>query len=122
MDELFKGDKDESSILSDNNVSDSVYSTWIEDNEWQVEFQARIEKHQRNAKILIANYQATAAATLIQLTQDEKSNIARLACIDIINICKEMSEEKEKPTKIEISKEAENKILKIFANEKNKNK
>jgi len=95
MDELFEGEKNEREILSDNNISYSVYSRWLKEDGWKEAFQRRIDEAERRAQILVAGNKPAAAEKLIKLMDCEKEQTARQACLDIINMPKMEIETKE---------------------------
>lgn len=86
MDELFDAEKDENSILDENNVSRNKFNQWLADDAWTTEFDRRIDESKRRAQIIISKFQPTAAIKLVQLTDCEKDQTARQACLDIIQM------------------------------------
>lgn len=86
MDELFAGRLDEQSILDKHKVARNTYNKWLADKCFLEEFERRIASAYRQSELIIARYSAVAAAKLVQLTDSEKEETARRACLDIISL------------------------------------
>jgi hypothetical protein len=84
IEDLFRGELDEQEILDKHNVSRNLYNEWQSDDNFIEQFDRRIASAYRQSAILIARYAPLAAAKLIQLTESEKAETARKACLDII--------------------------------------
>jgi hypothetical protein len=85
IDEIFRGEVDEQSILDKYKVSRKLYNRWLADETFSAEFDRRIEAAFRQSAILIARYAPLAAAKLVALTESDKEETARKACLDIIS-------------------------------------
>ncbi|MBC8481769.1 MAG: hypothetical protein H8D47_03795 [Planctomycetes bacterium] len=85
LDDLFKYD-DEKSVLKKHGVNERVYSNWRGSGEFSAEFRRRVEALENQTKLLLVKYKAYAAAKLVELTQSDKEETARKACLDIISI------------------------------------
>jgi hypothetical protein len=85
IDELFNGD-DEQAVLDKHRVSRALYNKWLADSNFTGEFDRRIDAAYRQSAILIARYAPLAAAKLVQLTESDKEETARRACLDIISM------------------------------------
>ena len=85
LDDLFKYD-DEKSVLVKHGVSERIYSNWRGSGEFSAEFRRRVEVLENQTKLLLVKYKAYAAAKLVELTQSDKEETARKACLDIISI------------------------------------
>jgi len=85
MDELFEG-KDEGEVLKKNKVSRLDFERWVNEPEWIAEFDRRVDAARRQSQIIITMYQPSAAIKLVELTNCDKEQTARQACLDIIGM------------------------------------
>jgi len=86
IEDLFAGELDEQAILDKHNVDRQLYSKWQNDDDFTEQFEKRIADAYRQSAVLIARYAPLAAAKLIQLTESDKAETARKACLDIISM------------------------------------
>jgi hypothetical protein len=86
IDDLFSGELDEQVILDKHKVRRNVYNRWLAGGLFLSEFDRRIISAHRQSAALIAKYAPLAAAKLVQLTESEKEETARKACMDIISL------------------------------------
>jgi hypothetical protein len=86
IDELFSGELDEQAVLEKHKVNRNAYNRWLADGLFVSEFDRRIMSAHRQSAALIARYAPLAAAKLVQLTESEKVETARKACLDIISL------------------------------------
>jgi len=86
IEDLFRGELDEQEILDKHNVSRNLYHEWQSDDSFIEQFDRRIASAYLQSAALIARYAPLAAAKLIQLTESEKAETARKACLDIISM------------------------------------
>jgi crotonobetainyl-CoA:carnitine CoA-transferase CaiB-like acyl-CoA transferase len=86
IEELFTGDLDEQDVLDKYKVSRTLFDKWQSDNNFTEQFDRRIASAYRQSAMLIARYAPLAATKLIQLTDSEKPETARRACLDIISM------------------------------------
>lgn len=86
IDDLFSGELDEQAVLEKHKVGRNVYNGWLADGLFASEFDRRIMAAHRQSAALIAKYAPLAAAKLVQLTESEKVETARRACLDIISL------------------------------------
>jgi len=84
IEDLFAGELDEHAVLEKHNVGARLYSKWQADDAFIEHFEKRIAAAHRQSAAMIAGYAPVAAAKLLQLTQSEKQETARKACLDII--------------------------------------
>ena len=77
---------DEQAVLDKHNVSRNVYNKWLTDSSFIEQFDRRIAAAHRQSAALIARYAPLAAAKLVQLTDSDKEETARKACLDIISM------------------------------------
>ena len=86
IDGIFTGELDGRQILEKHNVNPRIYSKWQADPAFVEEFERRIAAARRRSAALIASYAPIAATKLIELTQSEKPETARKACLDVISM------------------------------------
>jgi len=86
IDDLFAGELDEQAILDKYKLSRKLYNQWRNDDSFAEQFEKRITDAYRQSDVLIARYAPVAAAKLIQLTESDKPETARKACLDIISM------------------------------------
>ncbi len=83
---LFSGELDEQAVLDKYKVSRNLYNKWQTNDTFIEHFESRIAASHRRSAALIAGYAPLAAAKLVQLTESEKVETARKACLDIISM------------------------------------
>ena len=123
IDDLFSGKFDEQTVLEKHNVSRNIYNKWVLDKLFDAEVSRRISYAYRQSQSLIARYACFAAAKLVQLTESEKEETARKACLDIIGLPKLAGKanqktdlpEQEQSCTSDISPEAAKKLLTALA-------
>ncbi len=86
IEELFAGQLEEQAILDKYKLSRKLYDKWWNDDGFSEQFEKRIADAYRQSTVMIARYAHVAAAKLIQLTDSEKPEVARKACLDIISM------------------------------------
>ena len=86
LDDLFSGEFDEQAVLDKHKVTRSTYNKWLADKRFAEEFSRRIACAYRQSEALIARYSVVAAAKLVQLTESDRPEMARRACLDIISL------------------------------------
>jgi hypothetical protein len=86
IDDLFGGELDEQAVLDKHKVSRNVYNRWLANELFASEFDHKILSAHRQSAVLIAKYAPLAAAKLVQLTESDKQETARKACMDIISL------------------------------------
>jgi hypothetical protein len=86
IDEMFAGEMDIDSVLEKHNVTRRLYNKWLGDKNFKAEFTKRIEWLNLHSQALIARYASLAAAKLVALTDSEKEETRRKACLDIISL------------------------------------
>ena len=84
IEDLFAGEIDEKQIIEKNKITKNTYNKWLADENFTAEITRRISVARLQSKLLIARFSLTAAAKLVQLTESEKEETARRACLDII--------------------------------------
>ena len=86
MEDLFSGELDEQAVLDRHKVSRNIYNRWLAEGLFASEFDRRIMSAHRQSAALIAKYAPLAAAKLVQLTESDKEETARKACLNIISL------------------------------------
>ena len=86
IEDLFAGELDEQAILDKYNVSKNLYNRWLADDRFIEQFNERVYRAYRQSQLIIARYAPLAAAKLVQLTDCEKVETARKACLDILSL------------------------------------
>lgn len=86
IDETFAGEMDIEAALAKHNVTRRQYNKWLSDENFKAEFTRRIEWLNLQSQALIARYASLAAAKLVALTDSEKEETRRKACLDIISL------------------------------------
>jgi len=86
LDDLFSGEFDEQAVLDKHKVTRSTYNKWLADEYFAEEFSRRIAWAYWQSEALIARYSVVAAAKLVQLTESDRPEMARRACLDIISL------------------------------------
>jgi hypothetical protein len=98
IEDLFAGELDEQAILDKYKLSRKLYNQWRNDASFAEQFEKRITDSYRQSDVLIARYAPVAAAKLIQLTESDKPETARKACLDIISMPMLTAGRKAKPS------------------------
>lgn len=86
IEDLFSGELNEQAVLEKHKVSRNLYNQWQSDDNFVEQFDRRIAGAYRQSAALIARYAPLAAAKLIALTESDKDETARKACLDIISM------------------------------------
>jgi len=86
LEDLFSGELDEQAVLDKYKVSRNLYNKWLASEVFNEQFEQRIAGAYRQSAVLIARYAPLAAAKLVQLTESDKEETARKACLDIISM------------------------------------
>jgi len=116
---IFVGKKTEEDALGDANISLKIYEGWFRQPAWNAEYTAHIKRCKRRAEQLIANSQQKAAEMLISLTDSDKDDVSRKACLDILEMEEsEGTRPKDVEQKSTLSKATQQRILKLMAKDK----
>ena len=86
IDEMFAGEMDLDAVLAKHNVTRKLYDKWLGDDNFKARFTRRIEWLNLQSQALIARYASLAAAKLVALTDSEKEETRRKACLDVISL------------------------------------
>jgi hypothetical protein len=127
IDDLFSGRLEEQEVLDKYKLSRRLYNKWLNNDAFNGQFEKRINEAYRQSAILIARYAPVAAAKLIQLTNSDKPETARKACLDIISMPVHTAGKKEKPSDesqstdtpspVSLNPETAGKLLAVLAEE-----
>jgi hypothetical protein len=131
IEDLFAGELDEQAILDKYKLSRKLYHQWRNDDSFAEQFEKRITDAYHQSDVLIARYAPVAAAKLIQLTESDKPETARKACLDIISMPILTANRKAQPSDetqpadtqlpVSLNTETAGRLLAVLAEEKNKN-
>lgn len=86
IEDLFAGELEEQAVLDKHNVKPHRYEQWLADERFVECFERRIARAYRDSRIILARYAPVAALKLVRLTECEKEETARKACLDIISL------------------------------------
>ena len=124
LNDIFEANLDEQELLEKHKININTYHNWLALPGFIAEFDRRIDWLNRKSQALIAKYASLAAAKLIGLTESEKQETARKACLDIISLPKlnqnqtadpqENNSQQKPPT---LSTQTATKLLAALANE-----
>ena len=94
VEELFLGNLEEYEIIEKYKLTKRLFHKWMADEAFIDEMESRIRSSRLKGRLLIARYASVAASKLVELTQDEKEETARKACVDIISMPIERAQER----------------------------
>ncbi|MBN1806839.1 MAG: hypothetical protein JW837_16445 [Sedimentisphaerales bacterium] len=86
IEDLFAGRLEEQEILDKYKLGRRLYNKWRNDDAFNSRLEKRIAEAYHQSAVLIARYAPVAAAKLIQLTDSDRPETARKACLDIISM------------------------------------
>lgn len=86
IEDIFAGQLTLEQVLAKHNISRLTYYKWLADKRFAEQFDMRIAASFRESSALLAGYSPIAAVRLINLTESEKPETARKACLDIISM------------------------------------
>lgn len=84
LEDLFNSELDEQGVLDKHKVRRSTYDRWLADKLFSEYFRQHVNGLKRRSELLMAKYGCLAASKLVELTESEKPETARKACLDII--------------------------------------
>ncbi len=121
LEDLFTGQMSEQEVLNKYKVSRYIYTRWLNDKNFIEYFYQRIKGFSMQSGLIVSRYAPVAAARLVELTESDKDETARKACLDVILMPnKFFGDQKEKEnisSKLNISDEAVAKVMKILADD-----
>ena len=97
IEDLFAGELDTRGVLEKHKLRRQLYDKWQRDEIFIEQFEARIAAAHRQSAALIARYAPLAAAKLVALTESDKAETARKACLDIISFPSQSAEKTQTP-------------------------
>ena len=121
LEDLFTGHMSEAEVLEKHKVSRYIYTKWLNDGNFIEYFYQRIKGFSMQSSLIVSRYAPVAAARLVELTESEKDETARKACLDVISMPEKIVEgrsDKEDGVKLDISDETASKVMKILADDK----
>ena len=86
MEDLFEGELEEKVILEKNNLSRKLYDKWLADEDFIDRLNKRLAWEHRRSEFMLARYTRVAVSSLVRLTDCNKPETARKACLDIISM------------------------------------
>jgi len=92
IDEIFNGELTEQQILNKYEISRTIFNNWLSDKTFTEHFDKRVAAAYLQSSAYLARYAALAASKLVHLTESDKPDIARRACLDIISMLKGSNE------------------------------
>jgi hypothetical protein len=84
LEDLFAGELDEQEILAKHSLDQDTYARWLADPHFTALLERRIARAHHETRLILARYAPIAATKLVELTQSDKGETARKACLDII--------------------------------------
>ena len=119
IDDLYEGKMSEAEILEKYNVSYAIYRRWLSMEAFSEEMEFRIGAARRQSQLIVAKYAPVVASKLIQLTESEKEETARKACLDILQMPAMVSNQRKKTevdsNEIDLTPETATRILAALA-------
>lgn len=86
LEDLFTGELEEQAVLDKHAVPHSLYEKWLADERFTDQLERRIAHAYRQSRTILARSASRAARKLVELTDGEKEETARKACLDIISL------------------------------------
>lgn len=85
IEDLFESKK-EQEILENHNISRKLYDKWLADEAFNRQLDRRVEWENRRSELILARKARDAVSNLVKLTESDKGETARKACLDIITM------------------------------------
>jgi len=122
IEDIFWGNLDETEVIKKHKVSNRVYRKWLGDANFIDELAFRLDSAKRQSNMIIAKFAPAAAFKLVELTDSEKEETSRKACLDIMAHPSTVNSPQEKKESVceNISSEKAEKILAVLAKEDRK--
>lgn len=86
IEDLCLGNLEEYEIIEKYKLTKRIYHKWMADSAFINEVESRIRSSRLKSRLLMAKCTGIAAVKLVELTQNEKEETARKACVDIISM------------------------------------
>ena len=87
IDDLFKGELEEQTILEKHNLRRKLLNKWLEDKVFTTRLDQRKAWEHRRSEFMLARCARVAVSNLVRLTDCKQPETARKACFDIITMC-----------------------------------
>ena len=101
LDDLFSGEMNEEEVIARHKLGMATYQKWMSQEHYVEQFEFRLQSARRHGQLIIAKFIPTAAYKLVKLTDSDKEETSRKACLDILSLPFEnRSPEKENDTKM----------------------
>jgi len=126
IEDLFAGELEEQEVLDRHKVSRNTFNKWLSDQRFIEQFNNRIAQAYHQSELIIARYARLAALKLIALTESDKDETARKACLDIITrnsisprlYAEGLNPEQSTPPVDKLSPQTASRLLAVLAEEK----
>jgi len=86
LEDLFTGELDEQGVLDKHAVPRCLYERWLANERFIEQIERRIAHAYHQSRMILARHAPTAAVRLVGLTNCEKQETARKACLDIVSL------------------------------------
>ena len=86
IEDLFEGELEEETILQKNKLSRKLYDKWLVDEVFAGRLDKRLAWEYRRSEFMLARYTRVAVSNLVRLTECNKAETARKACLDMITM------------------------------------
>lgn len=86
LEDLFTGKTNEQAVLKKHGVARPLYERWLAKERFARQFEQRIAHAYRQSRMILARSAPRAAKKLVKLTNCQKEETARKACLDIISL------------------------------------
>ncbi|MCF7956024.1 MAG: hypothetical protein K9M75_09505 [Phycisphaerae bacterium] len=119
IDDLFECNGNESEVIKKHKVSIAIYRKWLADKNFTDELEFRLESARRQGNLIIAKFTPAAAVNLVRLTESDKEETSRKACLDVMSHPGEKNAPKKESESVceNISAEKAEKMLAVLAKE-----
>lgn len=114
---IFEDKKTEEEALEEAKVARPIYDGWFRQALWLKEYEHRIMACKRTSDLIITTFKEVAATKLVTLTNCEKEDVARKACLDIIEREIKVDEITEIEKEVKLKPRTQEKIMEIMAND-----
>lgn len=123
IEDLLAGDLDEQAVLNKHGIKSALFDRWLADEHFTEALGLRIARSYRTGQVILASYATLAASKLTVLTQCDREETARKACLDLITMRSTASKQPpinatqatEKPAESNLSPETASRILAALA-------
>ena len=86
IEDLFEGELEEQVIQEKHNLSRKLYDKWLADKDFIDRLNKRLAWEHRRGEFMLARYTRVAVSNLVRLTDCNKPETARKACLDMITM------------------------------------